>query len=105
MVALGVMSTKSTPLSGAKLKAEREKRGWSQAHLARLADVAPATISSIEAGKTHGRFVAHLLAEALGVEVDTLREERAPEVVALEAENAQLRRELAEIKSNNMETI
>lgn len=86
---------RSAPLSGAKLRAAREERGWSQAHLARLADVAPSTVSDIESGRAHGRFVAHLLAEALDVDVEAIREERPPEVAALEARVVELERELA----------
>lgn len=95
MVALGAMSTKSTPLSGAKLKAEREKKKWSQARLARLAGIAPSTVSSIEAGRAHGPFVAPAIARALGVEMAALLVDRPPEVAALEARVVELERELA----------
>jgi transcriptional regulator with XRE-family HTH domain len=59
---------------GRKIKAIRERRGWSQNELSRLSGVRQALISELEAGKktdTTGQ-VLRRLGQTLGVTVDYL---------------------------------
>ena len=62
-----------TPIT-LRLQALRERRGLSQAELARRSGVSQATISRIEAGKTRGVDLVTLdrLARALGVSPGSL---------------------------------
>lgn len=46
-------ATSMTPIQ-LRVRELREARGWSQAELARRADVRPATLSNIETGQTKG---------------------------------------------------
>jgi transcriptional regulator with XRE-family HTH domain len=57
-----------------RLKAAREKKGWSQRELARHAQMRYATISELENGKRRAMNTdtARRLARALGVSVDYL---------------------------------
>ena len=59
-----------------RLSAERQRRGWSQAELARRTGIHPATISRLEAGKQFAYSGwRRRLAQALGVPGDELFEE------------------------------
>ena len=59
---------------GERIKALRERKGWSQSELARQCDIAQATISRLESGdlKDVQTAVAKRLARALGVSIDHL---------------------------------
>ena len=59
---------------GEAIRAEREKRGWSQNHLARLADVNQSTLQKIETNidREPGLYTSAKLARALKVTVDSL---------------------------------
>ena len=58
-----------------RLTVERKRRGLSQAQLARLADIHPATLSRLEAGKLYAYAGwRHRLGRALGVPGDQLFE-------------------------------
>ena len=59
---------------GARIKALRQKKGWSQRELARLAGVRHATLAELETGmRTETRTdIARRLAKTLGVTVDYL---------------------------------
>jgi transcriptional regulator with XRE-family HTH domain len=58
-----------------RLTVERERRGLSQAQLARIVDIHPATISRLEAGKTYAYAGwRRRLERALGVPGDELFE-------------------------------
>ena len=59
---------------GARIKALRQKKGWSQRALARLAGVRHATLAELETGKrTETRTdIARRLAQTLGVTLDYL---------------------------------
>ncbi len=59
---------------GQRIKAQREKKGWTQGELARQSGVPQATISRLESG-AHRSIQMHgaiRLARALGVSVDYL---------------------------------
>ena len=59
---------------GERIKALRQKKGWSQRELARLARVRHATLAELETGlRTETRTdIARRLAKTLGVTVDYL---------------------------------
>lgn len=61
---------------GEKIKVLRDEKGLSRGKLAELADVSYNTIKECELGKRKPRkFTLELIAAALGVGVDELREE------------------------------
>jgi transcriptional regulator with XRE-family HTH domain len=59
---------------GQRIKAQREKKGWSQHELARQSGIPQATISRLESGdiKDIQTALARRLARALGVGIDHL---------------------------------
>jgi len=59
---------------GQRIKAQREKKGWSQHELARQSGIPQATISRLESGemKDVQTMLARRLARALGVGLDYL---------------------------------
>lgn len=66
--------TKPATFSGTKLAAAREKAGLTRAELAKAVGISRQTIISIESGKHGTSFeLACLLADALGVKVDSFR--------------------------------
>jgi DNA-binding XRE family transcriptional regulator len=71
-VAMAVIKGETHPV-----EAWRKERGLTQAQLAGKTGVRPATISDIEADKSHGRFdVMQRIASALGVGLDDLAQSR-----------------------------
>jgi transcriptional regulator with XRE-family HTH domain len=83
---------------GERIKALRQKKGWSQRELARLAGVRHATLAELETGmRTETRTdIARRLAQTLGITVDYLvgmyedteRGDSAPAGVALGSASA-----------------
>ena len=62
----------SMAISGEKIKALREARAWSQAHLAEAASLSLRTVQRVEAEGTASAETRLALAAALGVSVDAL---------------------------------
>lgn len=61
---------------GQKVKQERERRGWSQAHLSDVSGVPQTTISTIESRtKRPDAVTLNDIAKALGITVDALLNE------------------------------
>jgi transcriptional regulator with XRE-family HTH domain len=58
---------------GARVRGARKQRGWSQADLAHAVNLTRSSIANLEAGRQRSLIhVALLIAQALGVPVDTL---------------------------------
>lgn len=70
-----------TNMKAARLvKEEREKRGWTQAHLATVAGVSDRTIQRFERDGTAGKETLMAIASVLDLDVSKLTEEELPKV-------------------------
>lgn len=78
----------SMPVSGEKIKALRDAKAWSQAHLAEAAGLSLRTVQRVEAEGTASAETRLALAASLGVPVESLNAE--PAVPALEPEPDQV---------------
>lgn len=65
------MTATSTPIErfGTLVKAQRQRKGWSQQQLAEAADISRPTVARIEAGSAVSTATLAKVAEALGIEV------------------------------------
>jgi transcriptional regulator with XRE-family HTH domain len=69
-------------LDAAVIRQEREKRAWSQEHLANVTGLALRTIQRIEATGSASYESAGAIAAVYGLPVTALRDERIPAVVS-----------------------